>query len=208
MEPRLDSNPFTPQGPRTTYPARSSISSSSVFSHSSGSKRSNSWQSDSNLLSVTQLVTDWVAQNKHFIPNQCHDPTHCLRCGKPHDTVKIALVGSDRTVAAMATSYSEMLSQSTKKCGKLDFEFFYIPLRTHTVPQKNIEVSQYKVYIKSEYNLSDYLCHMDPLYAQRLFYPVHTVLRILPSIKPCPDTQVNTHLAHLVLPINQIFNRF
>jgi hypothetical protein len=30
---------------------------------------------------------------------------------------------------------------------------------------------------------------MDPMYAQRLFYPVHTVLRILPSIKPCPDSQ-------------------
>ena len=89
----------------------------------------------------------------------------------------------------MATSYSEMLSQSTKKCGKLDFEFYYVPLRTHTVPHKNIEISQYKIYIKSEYNLSDYLCHMDPMYAQRLFYPVHTVLRILPSIKPCPDAQ-------------------
>ena len=176
------------------FQSRSSLSSSksSVYSHTA--KRTNSWAEDprGDTLSVAQLICNWVTSNKSSFSPELAPQKLCLRCGKPHDTVKIALVGSDRTVAAMATSYSEMLSQSTKKCGKLDFEFYYVPLRTHTVPHKNIEISQYKIYIKSEYNLSDYLCHMDPLYAQRLFYPVHTVLRILPSIKPCPDSQVNT----------------
>ncbi|XP_063681159.1 uncharacterized protein LOC134816304 isoform X3 [Bolinopsis microptera] len=166
----------------------SSKSSSSVYSTPS-TKRPTSWTGDDRVLTVSQLVCNWVQANKTSFNSDQEQENLCLRCGKPHDKVKIALVGSDRTVAAMATSYSEMLSQSTKKCGKLDLEFYYVPLRTHTVPHKNIEISQYKIYIKSEYNLSDYLCHMDPMYAQRLFYPVHTVLRILPSIKPCPDSQ-------------------
>ena len=173
------------------YLSRSSLSSSKSSVYSSKRPSSSAWTDSSSerILSVAQLITNWVTSNKSsFNPDQ-HVGNLCLRCGKPHDTVKVALVGSDRTVAAMATSYSEMLSQSTKKCGKLDFEFYYIPLRTHTVPHKNIEISQYKIYIKSEYNLSDYVCHMDPLYAQKLFYPTHTVLRILPSIKPCPETQ-------------------
>ena len=172
------------------YLSRSSLcsSKSSVYSSKRASTAWSNSESD-NVLSVSQLITNWVTVNKSSFNPDHHVNNLCLRCGKPHDTVKVALVGSDRTVAAMATSYSEMLSQSTKKCGKLDFEFYYIPLRTHTVPHKNIEISQYKIYIKSEYNLSDYVCHMDPLYSQKLFYPTHTVLRILPSIKPCPETQ-------------------
>ena len=93
------------------YLSRSSLcsSKSSVYSSKRASTAWSNSESD-NVLSVSQLITNWVTVNKSSFNPDHHVNNLCLRCGKPHDTVKVALVGSDRTVAAMA------MQPHTAKC--------------------------------------------------------------------------------------------